>query len=164
MPGTRLLRWFLATLTVTTALVIVATATPPEKGLPVAALAGATYTLTTSPEALPVTVRVALAHELGQPDLRMAPAGAPFNAKDFVSDATLPFHRLVAAAVSGKYVVVQYEEGGFSPQVGVVVVQRGFWRSHVLWSSGGTRAARSPKELEDAIKSGALWSARGGSG
>jgi hypothetical protein len=90
----------------------------------------------------------------------MASADAPFNATDVVSDATLPFHRLVAAAVSGKYVVVQYEEGGFAPRVGVVVVWRGFWRSYVLWSSGAVRVARNPNELEDAIKSGALWSSR----
>jgi hypothetical protein len=160
MPGTRLLRWFLAALTATTVLVVVATAVPPEKGLPVAALAGATYTLKTSPDDLPATVRVALAHELGQSDLYMAPAGAPFNATDVVSGPALPFHRLVAAAVSGKYVVIQFEEGGFAPRVGVVVVRRGFWRSHVLWSSGLSRAIRSPQELESAIRSGALWNAR----
>lgn len=159
MPSYILLRRFLLTLLLVSAVVILFTTIPPRSGLPARDLAQEVFELTGSPEDLPQTVRVALAREIGQTNLHMAAAGRPFNDSDVVSDGSLPYHRLVIAAVGSKHVIVHFEEGGFSPHSRVVVFQRGFWRAYAVWSTMGMGTLGDPAEFLAAIKSGALWGA-----
>jgi hypothetical protein len=157
MPSTRVLRVALGAIAAMVVVAFVVGRLQPQPAkLQPDELAAETYSLATSPADLPRSVRVALARQLGQGQLHIAAAGRPYNASDVVVDSALPYHRLVCAAVGSKYVVVQVEEGGLSPQLSTIVFLRGFWRSYTVWSGRGP-LIREPNDFLVAIKRGTFW-------
>ena len=131
----------------------------PSPALPVNELRADQYEFVTDPGELPRSVRSALASALGQTPLRMAAAGEPYNWSDVV-DESLPYHRIIVAAVGRRYVIVQFEEGGFSPSWRTMVFSRSLMRSEKLWSGAYSETFRDPGEFARAIRSGQLWDAQ----
>ncbi len=161
MPSTKVLRATLAGITVVILAVVALSVLGRQPELQPSAAAAEEYRLATSPDDLPQTIRVALARETGQGALRMAAAGRPYAAGDVVGGDSLPDRRLVCAAVGRRYVVVQFEMGGMSPQLHTVAFHRGFWRSYAVWWGSGP-LFREPDELVAAIRKGTLWRAGAG--
>jgi hypothetical protein len=124
--------------------------------LPVAELAADDYIPIRNPLDLPWSVQKGLACELGQQRLHMASAGRPFNSTDYVADRSLPWHRLIAAGVGERYVVVHFEEGGYSPSWRIAVFERTAWSTRFLWSGHADITYRKSDDFLQAIHSGAL--------
>jgi hypothetical protein len=132
---------------------------PPLLRLPAKALAAEHYTYVAKVGDLPKDVREGIARQLKQDQLLMADAGAPFNSTDVVIDRTLPGHRLILAAVGPTYSVVHFERGGVALMRWVIVFEKSNAGLSVLWHGSINHTYGEPKQLETAIRTGALWKA-----
>src|SRR4029453_19033085 len=92
---------------------------------------------------------------------KIADPGQNWNVTDAVTDATLPWKRLIWAAVGGDYYVVHYERGGIdhSFQILVAKLAKNDAKPKVIWHAVGkqlkdyaafTAALRSEK-LDDRV-------------
>jgi hypothetical protein len=119
--------------------------------LPVAELAAERYRFVTSPASLPWAIQ----REVGP----MVAVGRPFNASDVVMDDSLPWARLIAAAVGSRYAIVQVETGGFGPMWFTAVFRQDGWSGWVTWSSVSSKTFRDQDKFAAAIRSGDIWRA-----
>jgi hypothetical protein len=130
---------------------------PPPLQIPAKELAAEHYTFVTKTSQLPDDIRRELAVQLEQHELRMADAGTPFNSTDVVRDPTLPSYRLIVAAVGTRFVVVHFERGGVELSRWIVMFERTTAGLTTLLHGVVNEEYRKPKELEAAIRTGALW-------
>jgi len=82
----------------------------------------------------------------------LAEPGAKWNATDTVSDATLPFSRLIFAACTGALCLVHYEHGGIAHTVNVVALARSGDRWTRIWRASGSQPARDLGELRALVR------------
>jgi hypothetical protein len=70
---------------------------------------------------------------------RLAAPGQNWNATDAITDPTLPWKRLIWAAVGGEYYVVHYERGGIDHSFHILVAKlpRDEGKPKVIWSGVG---------------------------
>jgi hypothetical protein len=70
---------------------------------------------------------------------RLADPGEKWNATDAITDATLPWKRLIWAAVGGEYYVVHYERGGIDHSFHILVAKlaKDNEKPKVIWSGVG---------------------------
>lgn len=130
---------------------------PPALRLPEKELASEAYEYVNRTRELPDDVRRGLARQLGQDELEMADAGAPFSSTDVITEPALPGYRLILAAVGPRYSVVHFERGGIALVRRVVVFGKGAAGMSVLWDGAVSKAYPQAKDLEGAIRSGTLW-------
>jgi hypothetical protein len=73
---------------------------------------------------------------------RLADPGQNWNATDAITDSTLPWKRLVWAAVGSDYHVVHYERGGIDHSFHILVAKlpRDEAKPKVIWSAVGVRS------------------------
>lgn len=88
---------------------------------------------------------------------KLADPGQNWNATDAVTDATLPWKRLIWAAVGGDYYVVHYERGGIDHSFHVLVAKlpKGDAKPKVIWSGVG-RPLKDYAAFLDALRCGKL--------
>jgi hypothetical protein len=88
---------------------------------------------------------------------RMADPGENWNVTDAVTDPTLPWKRLIWAAVGGDYYVVHYERGGIDHSFHVLIAKlaKGNEKPKVIWSGVG-RPLNDYSAFLDALPSGKL--------
>jgi len=70
---------------------------------------------------------------------RLADPGQNWNTTDVVADATLPWKRLIWAAVGGEYYVVHYERGGIDHSFHILIakVANGHDKPTLIWHAVG---------------------------
>lgn len=136
-----------------------AATSPPVLRIPEKELAAERYTFVSAVAKLPADVRAALARQLGEDPLRMADAGAPFNATDVITDASQPGRRLILAALGDHFAVVHFEQGGVEHTRWVVLFERAAQGLNVLWHGVVEHTYGDARELESAIRTGSLWKA-----
>jgi hypothetical protein len=85
-------------------------------------------------------------------DWALADTGAAWNATDVVTDATLPYRRLLFGACTDALCVVHYERGGIgkSAHVAAFEQQRDRWK--MIWHAYGTRPLQSLAELRELVR------------
>jgi len=85
---------------------------------------------------LPAAVVALCADDKG----RLADPGQNSNATDAITDPTLPWKRLVWAAVGGEYYVVHYERGGIDHSFHIVAVKlaKNHTKPKTIWSVVGS--------------------------
>jgi hypothetical protein len=88
---------------------------------------------------------------------KIADPGQNWNATDAVTDPTLPWKRLVWAAVGGEYYVVHYERGGIDHSFHILVAKlpRNDAKPKVVWHAVG-RQLKDYTAFLDALRSGKL--------
>jgi hypothetical protein len=88
---------------------------------------------------------------------RLADPGQNWNATDAVTDTSLPWKRLIWAAVGGDYYVVHYERGGIDHSFHVLVAKLATSdaKPKVIWSGVG-RPLRDYAAFLDALRNGKL--------
>ena len=88
---------------------------------------------------------------------KLADPGQNWNATDAVTDATLPWKRLIWAAVGGDYYVVHYERGGIDHSFHVLVAKLpgDDAKPKVVWHAVG-RPLKDYAAFVDALRSGKL--------
>ena len=91
----------------------------------------------------------AVLHSLGG----IANPGQPFNATDVV-DPRLPMRQLVVAAVSEKYCVVTYWQGGIALRMETMVFELAEGRVKRMWCSPG--GGLNFRDLKETVESGRL--------
>lgn len=114
------------------------------------------YELVSDATLLPADVRAALAREFGEATLEMASGAEPFNGGCLIQPG-LPRRRLLLSAVSPRYAVVHFEEGGFAVAWDVIVFQRSDDGSCVrIWTNHTRTAWSEPETFRAALRSGEL--------
>jgi hypothetical protein len=134
-----------------------AASAPPPLRLPEKALMAEQYTFVTTTAKLPPDVRDALARQFDQNPLHMADAGAPFNVGDDILDPSLPGRRLIVAALGPTHAFVHFEQGGVAHTRWIILFEKAPTGLNVLWFGAVDHTYADPKELETAIRTGALW-------
>jgi len=88
---------------------------------------------------------------------KFADPGQNWNATDAVTDPTLPWKRLIWAAVGGDYYVVHYERGGIAHSFHILIAKfaNGEAKPKVIWQAVGRQLKDYPAFL-DALHSGKL--------
>jgi hypothetical protein len=88
---------------------------------------------------------------------KLADPGQNWNATDAVTDPTLPWKRLIWAAVGGDYCVVHYERGGIDHSFHILVAKlpKGDAKPKVIWSGVGS-PLKDYAAFLDALQSGKL--------
>jgi hypothetical protein len=88
---------------------------------------------------------------------RLADPGQNWNATDAITDPTLPWKRLIWAAVGSDYYVVHYERGGIDHSFHILVAKlpRDEAKPKVIWSGVGGQFKNYATFL-DALRSGKL--------
>jgi hypothetical protein len=88
---------------------------------------------------------------------KVADPGQNWNATDSITDPTLPWKRLIWAAVGGEYYVVHYERGGIAHSFHVLVARlpKDGAKPKVIWSSVG-RQLKDYAAFLDALRNGKL--------
>ena len=88
---------------------------------------------------------------------KLADPGENWNVTDATTDPTLPWKRLVWAAVGGDYYVVHYERGGIdhSFHVLVAMLPRDNTKPKIVWTALG-RPFKDYAAFVDALRSGKL--------
>jgi hypothetical protein len=106
-----------------------------------------------STKALPPAVVAICADNKG----KLADPGENWNATDAVTDPTLPWKRLIWAAVGDEYYVVLYERGGIDHSFHVLVAKlsRDNAKPKVIWTALG-RPFKDYATFVDALRSGKL--------
>jgi hypothetical protein len=111
------------------------------------------YKLVRSPSVLDGQLQGGLEKELGP----MAAPSEPYNTS-CVRVPGLASRRLIVAAVSSRYVVVHFEEGGFVLSQRVFVFKRtGSHPAIPVWSNQTSLALRDSDAFLSALRSGSLW-------
>jgi hypothetical protein len=102
---------------------------------------------------LPPAVVVLCADDKG----KIAEPGQNWNATDAVTDATLPWKRLIWAAVGSDYYVVHYERGGIDHSFHILVakVTKNGANPTVVWHAVG-KQLKDYAAFTDALRSGKL--------
>jgi hypothetical protein len=126
--------------------------------LPIAELAAERYRFVNSPGRLPWAVQRAFARTQGG-SLHMAAVGKSFNTSDVVVHETLPWSRLIVAAVGPRYAIVQVETGGHGPGWYTSVFRDDGWSGWVSWTAHVARKYRDEGEFAAAVRTGDLWRA-----
>jgi hypothetical protein len=87
----------------------------------------------------------------------IADPGQNWNPADATTDPSLPWKRLIWAAIGGDYCVVHYERGGIdhSFQILVAKLSNGAAKPKVIWSGVG-RPLKDYAAFLDALRSGKL--------
>jgi hypothetical protein len=88
---------------------------------------------------------------------RLADPGQNWNATDAITDPTLPWKRLVWAAVGSDYYVVHYERGGIDHSFHILVAKltKNDAKPKIIWSAVGSPLKNYTAFLE-ALRSGKL--------
>jgi len=88
---------------------------------------------------------------------KLADPGQNWNATDVVTDVTLPWKRLVWAAVGSDYYAVHYERGGIDHSFHILVAKfaNGNSKPAVIWHAVG-RQFKDYMTFVDALRSGKL--------
>jgi hypothetical protein len=88
---------------------------------------------------------------------RLAEPGENWNATDAITDPTLPWKRLIWAAVGGEYYVVHYERGGIDHSFHILVAKltKNDAKPTVVWHAVGQQL-KDYAALLDALRSGKL--------
>jgi hypothetical protein len=88
---------------------------------------------------------------------RLADPGQNWNATDATTDPTLPWKRLIWAALGGDYYVVHYERGGIDHSFHILVAKmtKSNAKSRILWHAVGHQLKDYGAFL-DALRSGKL--------
>jgi hypothetical protein len=88
---------------------------------------------------------------------RLADPGQNWNPTDAITDPTLPWKRLIWAAIGGEYYVVHYERGGIDHSFHVLVAKlpKGDGKPNVSWRSLGG-PFKDYVTFLDALRSGKL--------
>jgi hypothetical protein len=88
---------------------------------------------------------------------KFADPGQNWNATDAVTDPTLPWKRLIWAAVGGDYYVVHYERGGIAHSFHVLVAKlpKGDGKPKIIWQAVG-RQLKDYAAFLDALRNGKL--------
>jgi hypothetical protein len=88
---------------------------------------------------------------------RVAAPGHNWNATDAITDPTLPWKRLIWAAVGGNYYVVHYERGGIDHSFHILVAKltKNGAKPTVVWHAVGHQL-KDYAALLDALRSGKL--------
>jgi hypothetical protein len=88
---------------------------------------------------------------------RLADPGQNWNATDAITDTTLPWKRLIWAAVGGDYYVVHYERGGIDHSFHVLVAKltKNDAKPKIIWSAVGNPLKNYAAFL-DALRNGKL--------
>ena len=88
---------------------------------------------------------------------KLADPGQNWNATDAVTDPTLPWKRLIWAAVGGEYYVVHYERGGIDHSFHILVgkLPKGDAKPKVVWHAVG-HPLKDYAAFVDALRNGKL--------
>ena len=88
---------------------------------------------------------------------KLADPGQNWNATDAITDPTLPWKRLIWAAVGGDYYVVHYERGGIAHSFHVLVAKlpKGDGKPKIIWQAAG-RQLKDYSAFLDALRNGKL--------
>ncbi|HYY35507.1 MAG TPA: hypothetical protein VE867_03950 [Candidatus Binatia bacterium] len=88
---------------------------------------------------------------------KIADPGQNWNATDAVTDPTLPWKRLIWAAVGGDYYVVHYERGGIAHSFHILVAKltKTDAKPKVVWSAVG-RPLKDYAAFLDTLRNGKL--------
>ena len=88
---------------------------------------------------------------------KLADPGENWNATDATTDPTLPWKRLIWAAVGDEYYVVHYERGGIDHSFHILVAKlsRDNTKPKVIWTALG-RPFKDYAAFVDALRSGKL--------
>jgi hypothetical protein len=88
---------------------------------------------------------------------KLADPGQNRNATDAVTDPTLPWKRLIWAAVGGDYYVVHYERGGIAHSFHILVAKltKNDAKPKVVWSAVG-RPLKDYAAFLDTLRNGKL--------
>jgi hypothetical protein len=88
---------------------------------------------------------------------KLADPGQNWNATDAVTDPTLPWKRLIWAAVGGDYYVVHYERGGIAHSFHVLVAKltKADGKPKIIWQAVG-RQLKDYSAFLDALRNGKL--------
>ena len=93
----------------------------------------------------------------GRGDGKLAEPGQNWNATDAVTDPTLPWKRLIWAAVGSDYYIVHYERGGIDHSFHILVakVRKNDAKPMVLWRAVG-RQLKDYAAFLEALRTGKL--------
>jgi hypothetical protein len=88
---------------------------------------------------------------------KLADPGQNWNATDAITDPTLPWKRLIWAAVGGDYYVVHYERGGIAHSFHVLVAKltKADGKPKIIWQAVG-RQLKDYSAFLDALRNGKL--------
>ena len=88
---------------------------------------------------------------------KLADPGQNWNATDAITDPTLPWKRLIWAAVGSDYYVVHYERGGIDHSFHILVTKltKDNAKPEVIWSAVG-RPLKDYAAFVEALRSGKL--------
>lgn len=115
------------------------------------------YELISNAMLLPDDVKASLAREVGESRLEIASELEPFNG-GCVMQPGVPRRRLLLAAVSPRFAVVHFEQGGFAIMQNVLVFQRSDAAATTrIWANIATTAWSEPDAFLTALRSGALF-------
>lgn len=117
---------------------------------------GERFQVVSAVRGLPLGVREELQRMFGSSAMAIAEPGAPFQATDVVTDATLPIRRMNVAGCSQDHCLVYYERGGIAHTWHAVLFRWTPVRTRV--EAGGTAPAglRTVDELRNTVLNGAL--------
>jgi len=106
-------------------------------------------------EAMPATVKQAFTEIAGEHSFALANPGEKYQVTDVVSEAELPFRRLVFAGANGDEWFIHYERGGRGHSYSVIVFKiYAPYRLRFLWGGAGFRAAANLQELQKMVAAG----------